>query len=117
MNTKLRDRKNVSGKYIQTLFLSNKSSPDFFLILGHFIPFIRINLVGFEALTAVSTEMVVFWVVAPRSRVEVYQYFRDPCCLYHQGRLHSATTQKTAIFILIYLTEFSNRYTACADFT
>jgi hypothetical protein len=32
--------------------------------------------VGFEALTAVSTKMAVFWVVAPCSLVEVYQCFR-----------------------------------------
>jgi hypothetical protein len=29
--------------------------------------------VGFEVLTAVSTKMAVFWVVAPCSLVEVYQ--------------------------------------------
>jgi hypothetical protein len=29
--------------------------------------------------------MVVFWVVAPCSLVEVYQRFRGPCCLHHQG--------------------------------
>jgi hypothetical protein len=41
--------------------------------------------VGFEVLTAVSTKMAVFWVVAPCSLVEVYQRFRGPCCLHHQG--------------------------------
>jgi hypothetical protein len=50
---------------------------------------------GFEVLTAVSTKMAVFWVVAPCSLVEVYQRFRGPCCLHHQG----ATTQKTAITV------------------
>jgi hypothetical protein len=29
--------------------------------------------------------MAVFWVVAPCSLVEVYQHFRGPCCLHHQG--------------------------------
>jgi hypothetical protein len=29
--------------------------------------------------------MAVFWVVAPCILVEVYQRFRGPCCLYHQG--------------------------------
>jgi hypothetical protein len=29
--------------------------------------------------------MAVFWVVAPCSLVEVYQRFRGPCCLHHQG--------------------------------
>jgi hypothetical protein len=32
--------------------------------------------VGFEVLTAVSTKIAVFWVVAPFSLVEVYQHFR-----------------------------------------
>jgi hypothetical protein len=41
--------------------------------------------VRFEVLTAVSTKMAVFWVVAPCSLVEVYQRFRRPCCLHHQG--------------------------------
>jgi hypothetical protein len=41
--------------------------------------------VGFEVLTAVSTKMAVFWVVAPYSLVEVYQRFRGPCCFRHQG--------------------------------
>jgi hypothetical protein len=42
------------------------------------------NEVGFEVLTAVSTKMAVFWVVAPCSLVEVYHRFRGPCCLHHQ---------------------------------
>jgi hypothetical protein len=41
--------------------------------------------VGFEVVTAVSMKMAVFWVVAPCSPVEVYQRFRDRCCLHHQG--------------------------------
>jgi hypothetical protein len=44
-----------------------------------------LSLVGFEVLTAVSTKMAVFWVVAPCSLVEVYERFRGPCCLHHQG--------------------------------
>jgi hypothetical protein len=43
------------------------------------------NRVGFEVLAAVSTKMAVFWVVARCSLVEVYQRFRGPCCLHHQG--------------------------------
>jgi hypothetical protein len=35
--------------------------------------------VGFEVLTAVSTKMAVFWVVALCNLVEVYQRFRGPC--------------------------------------
>jgi hypothetical protein len=63
-------------------------------------------------------KMAVFWVVAPCSLVEVYWHFRGACCLYHcsllwwwrqqaplkwqqtSTRLHSATAQKEAIFIL-----------------
>jgi hypothetical protein len=32
-----------------------------------------------------SMKMAVFWAVAPCSLVEVYQRFRGPCCLHHQG--------------------------------
>jgi hypothetical protein len=49
---------------------------------------LKITRVGFEVLTAVSTKMAVFWVVAPCSLVEVYQRFRGPCCLHHQGDDH-----------------------------
>jgi hypothetical protein len=75
-------------------------------------------LVGFEVLMAVSMKMAVFWVVVLCSLVEVYRRFRGTCRLHHQGdsspwwwrqqvplkhrwtstRLHSTTTQKTAIF-------------------
>jgi hypothetical protein len=41
--------------------------------------------VGFEVLTAVSTKMAVFWVVALCYLIEVYQRFRGPCCFHHQG--------------------------------
>jgi hypothetical protein len=33
----------------------------------------------------IFTKMAVFWVVVPCSLVEVYQRFRGPCCLHHQG--------------------------------
>jgi hypothetical protein len=46
--------------------------------------------------------MVVFWVVAPCSLVEVYQRFRGPCCLHNQGpdedshlRTHVRTSNPT----------------------
>jgi hypothetical protein len=32
-----------------------------------------------------NLKIAVFWVVAPCSLVEVYQRFRGPCCLHHQG--------------------------------
>jgi hypothetical protein len=74
-----------------------------------------LHKVGFEVLTAVSTKMAGLWVVAPCSLAEVNQRFRGPCCLNQpwwwrqQGplkrcwtstRIHSATTQKTAILVL-----------------
>jgi hypothetical protein len=34
---------------------------------------------------AVSMKIAVVWVIAPCSLVEVYQRFRGPCCLHHQG--------------------------------
>jgi hypothetical protein len=37
-------------------------------------------MVGFEFLMAASMKMVVFWVVAPCSQVEVYRRFRGTCC-------------------------------------
>jgi hypothetical protein len=56
------------------------------LILTDIIKFDLINyLVGFEVLTAVSMKIAVFWDIAPCSLIEVYQRFRGPCCLYHQG--------------------------------
>jgi hypothetical protein len=33
----------------------------------------------------IDLKIAVFWVVAPCSLVEVYQRFRGPCCLHHQG--------------------------------
>jgi hypothetical protein len=41
--------------------------------------------IRFQVLTAVGTKMAVFWVVAPCSLIEIYQHFRGPCCLQHQG--------------------------------
>jgi hypothetical protein len=38
-----------------------------------------------EVLTVVSMKMVVFWLVALYSLVEVYQCFRGACWLHHQG--------------------------------
>jgi hypothetical protein len=44
-----------------------------------------IYLVWFEVLMAASMKLAVFCVVALCSLVEVYQRYRGPCCLYHQG--------------------------------
>jgi hypothetical protein len=51
------------------------------------------KIVGFEVLTAVSTKMDVFWAVAPCSLIEVYQCFRGPCCLHHQGDEYCTAVQ------------------------
>jgi hypothetical protein len=48
--------------------------------------------VGFEVLTAASMKMAVLWVVAPCSLVDVYQHFRGPCCLHHQGPVRTSET-------------------------
>jgi hypothetical protein len=45
-------------------------------------------------------KIAVFWVVAPCSLVEVYQRFRDPCCLHHQGdalMMEATRTSKTLV--------------------
>jgi hypothetical protein len=74
------------------------------LYLLHFrTPF----LLGFEVLTAVSMKIAVFWVVAPCSLVEVYQRFRGPCYLHHQGE-----SQQTAIFAFPSLQRTSTRRTS-----
>jgi hypothetical protein len=69
---------------------------------------------------AVSTKVAVFWIVAPCSLVDVYERFRGPCCLHHQGdysstRLYGATTQKTAIFIIISSVHISHYITTAVD--
>jgi hypothetical protein len=40
--------------------------------------------------------MAFFWVVASCSLVDVYQRFRGPCCLYHQGD-EAARTSETLV--------------------
>jgi hypothetical protein len=44
----------------------------------------------FQVLTAASTEMTVFWTVAPCSLVEVYRRLRGACGLHNQGDDHSS---------------------------
>jgi hypothetical protein len=71
-----------------------------------FIPY----FVGFEVLTAVSTKMAVFWVVAPCSLVEVYQRFRGPCCPHHKGdRLGNNTEIKVGNKGNLYMLENTNQ--------
>jgi hypothetical protein len=48
------------------------------------------RLIGFGVLMVARMKMAVFWVVVPCSLVEVYQTSTG---------LHSATSQKTAIFM------------------
>jgi hypothetical protein len=43
-------------------------------------------------------KMAVFWLVAPRSVIEVCRRFRGACYLHHQGEV--STTPKTAIFVV-----------------
>jgi hypothetical protein len=43
--------------------------------------------------TSEVMKMAVFWVVAPCSLVEVYQRFRSPCCLHHQGDEEAARVE------------------------
>jgi hypothetical protein len=57
-------------------------------------------VVVFEVLTAVSTKMAVFGVVAPCSLVEVYHRFRGPCSLHHQGDEYSYCIYNTYNSIL-----------------
>jgi hypothetical protein len=45
-------------------------------------------------------KMVVFWVVAPCSLVEVYQRFRGPWCFHHQGN-DPLTTLLLSFFSLL----------------
>jgi hypothetical protein len=45
--------------------------------------------VRFQALTATSTKMTVFWAVAPCSLVEVYRRFRDACNIPEDSHLHN----------------------------
>jgi hypothetical protein len=43
------------------------------------------KMLGFEVVTAVSTNMAVLWFVTPCSLIDIYQRFRGPCCLHQQG--------------------------------
>jgi hypothetical protein len=46
--------------------------------------------------TRQTRKIAVFWIVAPCSLVEVYQRFRGPCCLHHQGdALRTSNLTKT----------------------
>jgi hypothetical protein len=70
------------------------------------------NMVRFQFLTAASMKMTVFWDVEPYSLVDVYRSFRGRrVALMMEAvstsetstRLHGATSQKTAIFIIVKL--------------
>jgi hypothetical protein len=43
-------------------------------------------VVRFEVLIAMNMEITAFWDVTPYSLVDVYQYFRETCYPYLQGR-------------------------------
>jgi hypothetical protein len=59
------------------------------------------RIVGFEVLTAVSSKMAVYCVVAPCSLVEIYQRFGGPYCLHHQD-------DEGSIISHCYVTSFRN---------
>jgi hypothetical protein len=44
--------------------------------------------------------MAVFWVVAPCSLVEIYQRFRGPSCLHHQGDLRTNRRENLKSYLL-----------------
>jgi hypothetical protein len=55
-------------------------------------------------------KMAVFWVVAPRSSVAVYERFRDACCLHRQGDSHVQEVPEnvsTYIVAVIFLPVFT----------
>jgi hypothetical protein len=71
------------------------------------IPYVRSEVltaasmkIGFEVLTAVSTNMAVLRVIAPCSLIEVYRRCRDVCCLHHQGDDDSTRLVSCSHFIL-----------------
>jgi hypothetical protein len=41
--------------------------------------------IKFAHKVTINMKMAVFWVVSPCILVEIYQRFRGPCCLHHQG--------------------------------
>jgi hypothetical protein len=55
-------------------------------------------------------KIAVFWVVAPCSLVEVYQRFRGPCCLHHQGdettHLHTHRRENLKSYLIICMFAF-----------
>jgi hypothetical protein len=50
------------------------------------------------------TKMVVFWVVAPCSLVEVYRRFRGPCCLHRQIALMLEAERTSETLVNFYKT-------------
>jgi hypothetical protein len=74
------------GKFCSMHGATNLHATNFNIIVPYLLVFQEVPLscdlhespfkhVGFEVLTAVSSKMAVFWVVAPCSLVEVYQRF------------------------------------------
>jgi hypothetical protein len=54
-------------------------------IISHSMKQTKDSLLKCQVLTAANMKMTVSCDVAPWSLVEVYQRFRDACCLHHQG--------------------------------
>jgi hypothetical protein len=53
-------------------------------------------------------KIAVFWVIAPCSLVEVYQRFRGPCCLHHQGDRLQPRRQQSSIKVMGLIIEYLN---------
>jgi hypothetical protein len=58
----------------------------------------KIFRVRFQVLTVTNMKIVVFWVVAPGSLIQVYRHFRSACCLHNQVLMKEAVrTSETSI--------------------
>jgi hypothetical protein len=62
------------------------------------------TFVGFQVLMTASMKMAVFWVVTPCSLVEIYQFFRNTCCLHHQGALMMEAASNSGTLVNFYQT-------------
>jgi hypothetical protein len=51
-----------------------------------------------------NTRLALFRVVAPCSLVEIYQRFRGPCCLHHQGALMMEAARSSETLVNFYQT-------------
>jgi hypothetical protein len=61
-------------------------------------------------------KMAVFWVVAPCSLVEVYQRYRGPCWLHHQGDSHLHTHRRENFKPYFAISYVSSRRTVISQY-